>query len=154
MKKIAIILSVIMMSITILICPVSANEKDVYRITVDDYVIEFNEGEKVTIPMEYINKQRTTIVGDAGTVTIWGSGGTFYWDIQMNCLVTSFQGVVSIMDITSGLSNGANMIMSFSGSVNIYALSGHTYAGTLDGTAYFMGMAIAKTAFARTTWRA
>lgn len=94
-----------------------------------------------------------TIVGNAGTLKVWGSGHYLNWSIVMTVPVTHFIGTVSSTDITSGLSAGTSGVTGFSGKCYCARISGHTYVAHLDGVAYLGTVAVAKTGFNTVSWR-
>lgn len=48
-------------------------------------------------------------------------------------------------DHTNGQSGGRTPVFAFAGSVPTSNLRGHLYSGVLEGTAFFLGAAVAKT---------
>ena len=94
-----------------------------------------------------------TIVGNAGTLKVWGSGHYLNWSIVMTVPVTHFVGTVSSTDITSGLSAGTTAVTGFSGKCYCARISGHTYVAHLDGIAYLGTVAVAKTGFNTVSWK-
>jgi hypothetical protein len=136
--------------------------KQQYEITVGDEVITLEEGEVVEIPMTLIENDESgiqpssssqTIVGNAGTLKVWGSGHYLNWSIVMTVPVTHFVGTVSSTDITSGLSAGTTAVTGFSGKCYCARISGHTYVAHLDGIAYLGTVAVAKTGFNTVSWK-
>lgn len=130
-----------------------------YEINVGGTTVILDEGEKAEFSMELLNPNPSlyassqTVVGNAGTLTVWGSGSYFYWTIVMTVPATSFDGYVSITDLTSGLSSGSAHVTGFSGNCACRGLSGHLYSGSLSGTAFFGTIAVAKTGSNYITWR-
>lgn len=124
-----------------------------YELTVDGHMTSFAEGETVVYGMEAIDPHatpgqvspRTVYPGNAGTITVTASGGVYYFSVAMSVPATNFVGNFSISDLTSGFSGGSTLELVFSGSVPTSKLHGHRYSGTLSGTAFFMGAAVAKT---------
>lgn len=136
--------------------------KQQYEITVGDEAITLEEGEVVEIPMTLIENDESgiqpssssqTIVGNAGTLKVWGNGHYLNWSIVMTVPVTHFIGTVSSTDITSGLSAGTSGVTGFSGKCYCARISGHTYVAHLDGVAYLGTVAVAKTGFNTVSWR-
>lgn len=132
-----------------------------YEITIGSEVITLEEGEVAEFPMNLIKTDESgaqtysssqTIMGDAGTLKVWGSGHYFNWDIDMKVPVTIFLGTVDCTDLTSGLSAGSVAVTGFSGKCNCARISGHKYVAHLDGTAYMGAKAVATTGFNTVTW--
>ena len=157
-KYFALVLSLVMaLSINVTaFAQETTSTPETYQIMIGDEVVEVEEGSYVEIPMESLMPQTRassdTVVGDAGTLTVWGSGHYVYWSIVMTVPATSFVGTVSVMDISSGLSAGSPAIAGFSGSVYAARISGHQYTATLDGIAYNGTTAVARTLSNRITW--
>jgi len=132
-----------------------------YEITVGDKVVTLEEGEKVVLDMELIDSpyavlsraSSQTINGSAGRLSVWGSGKYFYWSMLMWFPATHFTGTVSLMDLTSGLSGGSPKVSGFTGSCPTRGLSGHTYSGSLSGTAWVGTQAIARPCTNYITWK-
>ena len=136
--------------------------KQQYEVTVGDEAITLKEGEVAEIPMTLITNNASgiqscassqTIVGNAGTLKVWGSGHYLKWSITMNVPVTHFVGVVSSTDINSGLRAGSSSVTGFTGKCYCARLSGHTYVAHLDGIAYLGTVAVAKTGSNTVSWR-
>ncbi|MEY9951888.1 hypothetical protein [Leifsonia sp. EB34] len=130
----------------------ATSEADAYELTVDGHVTTIAEGETVVYGMEAVNSPtlsqrspRTVYPGNAGTLTVTASAGVYYFSVAMSVPATNFVGNFSITDLTSGFSGGSTLELVFSGSVPTSKLRGHRYSGTLSGTAFFMGAAVAKT---------
>lgn len=130
-----------------------------YHLQVGDQVIILAEGEKATFPLAPVDPEtgevdtQGTWTGDWGTLTTWGGGGRFHWEIAMSRPATNFAGNARITNITSGLSAGRTAVTGFAGSARYTALSGHIYSGSIDGTAYLAGVPVATTMFNSTQWR-
>lgn len=124
-----------------------------YELTVNGETISFAEGESVTVGMESIGSEptrggallRDVYSGNAGVLTVTGSRGTFHYGIAMSIPVTTFAGVFTVTDLTNGQSGGRTPVFAFAGSVPTSNLRGHQYSGVLEGTAFFLGAAVAKT---------
>lgn len=137
-----------------------------YQITVGDTTVTLKEGQKAVFGMDTLTDSSTTngqistfassqiVTGNAGTLTVWGNGAYFYWNIAMTIPATSFMGAVTLSDVTSGLSCGTAIAIGFSGKCATRGLSGHTYSGSISGTAYFGTVAVAVTGPNRVTWKA
>ena len=132
------------------------SSSETYQIVVGDEVYEVEEGSCVEIPMVSLLPQTyassDTVVGDAGTLTIWGSGHYVYWSIIMTIPATSFAGTIRVSDVTSGMSAGTTNVYTFSGNIYAARISGHLYSATLSGTAYDGTTAVAETISNRITW--
>ncbi|MEN2739123.1 hypothetical protein ABCS02_15140 [Microbacterium sp. X-17] len=132
-----------------------------YELTVGGETITFAEGETVTVGMERIAPDesgagilsRAVFNGNAGTLTVTGSNGAFRYGIAMSIPVTTFVGVFTVTDISHGGSGGRTPVLGFSGSVPTSNLRGHTYSGVLEGTAFLLGAAAAKTMPNYTTFK-
>ena len=124
-----------------------------YELTVNGETISFAEGETVTVGMESVGSAhsstgaslRDVYSGNAGVLTVTGSGGAFRYSIAMSIPVTTFVGVFTVSDLTNGQSGGRTPVFAFAGSVPTSNLRGHQYSGVLEGTAFFLGAAVAKT---------
>lgn len=129
---------------------------EIYQIVVGDEVIEIKEGSYVEIPLMSLLPQpyasSDTVVGDAGTLKIWGSGHYVYWNIVMTIPATSFVGTISVTDTWTGMSAGSTNVYTFSGSIYAARISGHQYTASLSGVAYNGTTAVAKTISNRITW--
>lgn len=133
------------------------NAPVMYEITVGETTRLVAEGEKVSFSMESLNSITTLgseqiIEGDAGTLTVWGSGRYFYWEIDMNISATKFNGYVSGTNLTTGVSVAGSDVTGFSGSYAIASVSGNRYSASLSGTAYLGPIAVAKTGYNSVTW--
>lgn len=127
-------------------------------------VVELEEGERATFPLTSINsaelesnnndlvQPNKTFVGNVGTLDIWHSGNEIYYDIDMSIPATGFLGNLRITNNTSGFSSGLTPVTGFSGSARYNALDGHSYSASLTGTAYFLGLEVAKTTWNRYNW--
>ncbi|CAM5524564.1 hypothetical protein [Leifsonia shinshuensis] len=132
-----------------------------YELTIGGETITFAEGETVTVGMERIapdeaaagTLSRAVFSGNAGTLTVTGSNGAFRYGIAMSIPVTTFVGVFTVTDISHGGSGGRSPVVGFSGSVPTSNLRGHTYSGVLEGTAFLLGAAVAKTMPNYTTFK-
>lgn len=133
-----------------------------YKVSIGNNEISFEEGEIVNIPMTYINNKdfgkstyasSQTIVGNAGTLKVWGSGHYLYWNIVMSVPVTHFVGTVSSTDMTFGLSAGTSVVTGFSNKCYCARTSKHLYVAHLDGIAYLGTIPVAKTGSNTITWR-
>jgi hypothetical protein len=131
-----------------------------YELKVGGQVVDLHEGETVVFQMQRINSSATPAFspnavypGDGtGTITVTASAGVYHWGIEMHIPVTSFVGAFHITDLTSGLSGGATPALAFSGSAPTSKLHGHKYSGTITGTAFLLGVAVAKTFPNNTTY--
>lgn len=124
-----------------------------YELEIDGQVIVLAEGETAVFGMQRIESPtapgqvapNAVYPGNAGVLTVTGSGGSFHYSIAMSIPATSFSGVFNVTDISSGLSGGATAVSGFSGSVPTSRLRGHQYSGVLTGTAYLLGLPVATT---------
>ena|GEM_PF-1024950 len=131
-----------------------------YHLSVGGHEVTLKEGQKATFGMQAEAPAQApgqvspldVYTSDAGTLTVWGKGGRFYWDIAMSIPATNFAGAVYTTDLTSGFSGGRAGVTGFNGSVPTSNLGGHRYSGSIDGVAYFLGVAVAKTMPNYTTW--
>ena len=133
------------------------SSSETYQIVVGDEVIEVKEGSCVEIPLKSLLPQpydasSDTVVGDAGTLKIWGSGHYVYWNIIMTIPATSFVGTISVTDIWTGLSAGSTNVYTFSGNIYAARISGHQYTASLSGVAYNGTTAVAQTISNRIRW--
>lgn len=132
------------------------DSNNTYSVSIGNTVIELNEGSRVEVPMESLLIQpfgaTDTVVGNGGTLTVWGSGHYVYWTIAMTIPATSFIGTISTTDITSGFSAGTTAITGFGGSIYAASTAGHIYTAVLDGIAYNGTTAVAHTLSNRITW--
>lgn len=136
-------------------------EESTYELAIGDETITFGEGETVTVGMERITPERSAggilsravYTGNAGTLTVTGSNGTFRYGIAMSIPVTTFVGVFTVTDVSHGGSGGRTPVVAFSGSIPTSNLRGHTYSGSLEGTAFLLGAAVAKTMTNYTTFK-
>jgi hypothetical protein len=132
------------------------NAPVMYEITVGETTRLVAEGEKVSFSMESLsirtNADEEIIEGDAGTLTVWGSGKYFYWEIDMSIPATSFSGYVSGTNLTTGASVAGGDVTGFSGSYAIASVVGNRYSASLSGTAYLGPIAVAKTGYNSVTW--
>lgn len=130
-----------------------------YEINIGGTTVILDEGEKAEFSMELLNPNPSlyassqTVTGNAGTLTVWGSGSYFHWNIVMAVPATSFAGYVSITDLTSGLSSGTAPVSGFSGKCACRGLSGHLYGGSISGTAFLGTTAVATTGSNYITWK-
>lgn len=132
-----------------------------YELTIDGQTVAFAEGETVTVGMERIAPEPgpggislfTVYSGNAGTLTVTASKGVFYYGIAMSIPVTTFAGVFTVASLTNGQSGGRTPVFAFSGSIATSNLRGHTYSGVLEGTAFLLGAAVAKTMPNYTTFK-
>ncbi|HVJ50672.1 hypothetical protein [Desulfitobacterium sp.] len=125
--------------------------KATYEITIGDTTLELTEGEKAAIPLERISNSNSSGIqplqafpGDAGTLYLWADAGTLYYNISLTVTATSFAGLLSVTDLTSGFSGGNTPINKFVGSISTSNISGHTYGATMSGYAYFLGSIVAR----------
>lgn len=134
-----------------------------YKIFVGDNAITLKEGEVAEVPMTLIQNGNSdiatysssqTIVGEAGTLKVWGSGHYLYWTIVMNVPVTHFIGTVSSKDMTSNLSSGTTPVTGFSNKCYCARISGHYYVAHLNRIAYQGTVAIATTHLNTVSWKA
>lgn len=128
-----------------------------YKITIGNTTKEIKEGEHLQVPMQKINNGfhvDEVFTGDAGTLTIYASGGRVYWDIALVVPATSFVGTINTMDLTSGFSGGYTSVYTFSGSIATSNYSGHLYSASINGTAYFLTDPVAKTMPNYIVWKA
>lgn len=132
----------------------SASERIVpaeYLLELGGEVHTLHEGESVTFAMQRIPSAavpgqvtpRVVYPGDAGTLTVTGSGGSFHYSIAMSVPATSFTGAFNVTDVSHGLSGGTTLVSGFSGSVPTSRLRGHRYSGVLTGTAFLVGVPVA-----------
>ena len=130
----------------------------IYEVTIGDTTIELKEGEKAEIPLTSINNSNsdiqpeTTFPGDAGTLDLWPSAGRVYYSITMHIPASSFSGIMTVTDLTSGLSGGRTPVVSFNGSVPTSNLSGHQYSASLSGAAFFGAELVATVVPNYITW--
>jgi len=128
------------------------------RVVPAEYLLELGgethvlqEGESATfamrrVPSSAVPGQAMPMVvypGDAGTLTVTGSGGSFHYSIAMSVPATSFTGAFNVTDVSHGLSGGTTIVSGFSGSVPTSRLRGHRYSGVLTGTAFLVGVPVA-----------
>lgn len=131
-------------------------KKATYEVTIGDKTITLEEGQKAQIPLIPIDNDKDkgkgksgdvnadyTFVGDCGTLDLWASGGRVYYVIDMIWPATSFSGLMSVTDLTTGLSGGYTAVSGFSGSVATSNLSGHKYSASLSGQAFLFGVPVA-----------
>lgn len=122
-----------------------------YLLEVDGRAYTLREGETATFTLQRVASpsvpgQMTpdaVYPGDAGTLTVTGSGGSFHYSISMSIPATSFTGSFSVTDVSHGLSGGTTIVSGFSGSVPTSRLRGHRYSGALTGTAFLVGVPVA-----------
>ncbi|WHE35066.1 hypothetical protein [Microbacterium sp. BDGP8] len=122
-----------------------------YLLEVDGRAYTLREGETATFALHRVASpsapgQMTpdaVYPGDAGTLTVTGSGGSFHYSIAMSIPATSFTGSFSVTDVSHGLSGGTTIVSGFSGSVPTSRLRGHRYSGVLTGTAFLVGVPVA-----------
>jgi len=132
-----------------------------YVLNIDGHHTTLQEGQSVTYEMELINPSippgqfSTQAVYDdnGGTITVTAKGGVYHYDIAMKVPVTNFSGTFYTTDITSGLSGGGVSLNKFAGDVTTSKLRGHLYSGSLTGTAYLLGVPIAKAILNNTYYR-
>lgn len=144
-------------NITTLAAPNTSPQK--YEITVGNSAVSFNEGEKIVFGMEAVESATPltragsqTVTGNVGTLTVWGSGSYFYWDIKLTVPASSFVGFVDATDITSGFSCGLTSISGFGGKCMCVSIRGHIYRATLFGTAYLGFIKVAKAGWNSVSW--
>ncbi|MDQ1206092.1 hypothetical protein [Microbacterium sp. SORGH_AS_0862] len=133
--------------------PASTDAAAEYVLELDGEVYALAEGETAVFPLQRIESpaapgevtSRVTYPGDAGTLTVTASSGVYHYSIAMAIPATTFAGAFSIADLSSGLSGGSAPVSSFAGSVTTSKLRGHTYSGTLTGTAFLLGVPVAGT---------
>ena len=130
----AIVLS---LNLTVFAAEPESIERQTYQVEVGGEIYTVSDEAVIDIPMKSLTPSTrassNTVVGDAGTLTVRGSGHYVYWTIVMTKPATYFSGTVSATDITSGLSSGTAAISGFSGKVYAARISGHTYTATLVG---------------------
>lgn len=121
-----------------------------YEITIGDKTIELTEGEKAAISLELISDSNSKIQpqqafpGAAGTLYLWADAGTLRYNVSMNVAATSFQGLLSVTDLTSGFSGGNTPVSGFIGSIPTSNIIGHRYGASMNGVAYYLLKPIAK----------
>lgn len=117
--------------------------KATYEITIGNTTLELTEGQKAEIPLELIKNSNSGIQpqqafpGPAGTLYLWADAGRLYYNISMSITATSFAGLLSVTDLTSGFSGGYVPISDFTGSIATSNISGHKYGARMSGYAYF-----------------
>ena len=102
------------------------------------------EGEQITIPIEFtpegkawLEKQRKTVTGNAGTVTLnYVGGGVCSWQVTMFAPFSRLVVSLRATDITSGLGAGYGTYSTSSGTFKVAAISGHLFTVYLDATSY------------------
>ncbi len=164
-KKIRKFLSVALCIVTILSVHATtyaaelqpSNSPVMYEITVGNTTRLVAKGEKLTFSMDALGgikpySNEVIIEGDAGTLTVWGSGKAFHWNIEMKVLATSFNGYVSGTNLTTGKSLAGADVSGFSGSYALAYTVGNRYSAQLSGTAFFGPFAVAKTGYNSVTW--
>lgn len=133
-----------------------------YILNVDGQSVDVGEGESVSFGMvaetptpvfTTVIKPNATYTSDCGTLTVTASAGVFHWKVNMTCPATSFAGTFSISDRNSGFSGGLVPASAFSGSASTSRLHGHTYSGTLNGTAFLLGVPVAHTIANNTAYK-
>lgn len=171
MKKFLSLALSLIMALSISVPAFAASpEEDIpqsYSLSIDGEVITFEEGEKVSIPLQLTDKGKEllaeangsiqsyqSVAGDAGVLTVWGTGTRFCWYISMTIPATSFSGTISGSDLTSGFSIGYAPVSGFSGSCVVGHSTGHMYGASITGTAYLLTEPVAKTASNWIRWRA
>lgn len=130
---------------------IDTNKATTYEITIGETTLELTEGEKAAIALELISDSNSDIQpqqafpGDAGTLYLWADAGRLYYNVSLNVLATSFEGLLSVTDITSGFSGGYTPVSGFTGSIATSNISGHKYGATMvTGIAYFFKEPVAK----------
>lgn len=171
MKKFLSLALSLIMALSISVPAFAASpEEDIpqsYSLSIDGDVITFEEGEKVSIPLQLTDKGKELLAeanggiqpyesftGDAGVLTVWGEGTRFYWYIAMTIPATSFSGTVSGTDLTTGFSSGYTPVSGFSGSCAVGHSTGHQYGASITGTAYLLTEPVAETVSNWIYWRA
>ncbi|NNC14045.1 hypothetical protein HII28_19480 [Planctomonas sp. JC2975] len=129
--------------------PTSASDA-VYQLDVNGQQTTLAEGESAVYPIVAVDSPAaeglvplSTSVpypGDIGLLTVSAAKGVYHYDIAMSEPSTNFVGDFCITDLTSGFSNGCTHELIFSADIPTSKLRGHTYSGTLSGTAYFLGL--------------
>lgn len=137
-------------------------------VTIGSTTVHLDQGQKAEIPFILTTPPTTTtstssgsgtsstgstnvaspdvnFTGNAGTLSLWPENGRIYWNIVMDFPVTSFSGMLSVSDLTSGLSSGSWPVTTFSGNDPYGAKSGHQYGASLTGAAYIGPVAVAWT---------
>lgn len=107
----AIVLS---LNLTVFAAEPESIERQTYQVEVGGEIYTVSDEAVIEIPMKSLTPSTrassNTVVGDAGTLTVRGSGHYVYWTIVMTKPATYFSGTVSATDITSGLSSGTAAI--------------------------------------------
>lgn len=126
-----------------------------YVVNVGGQTVDLGEGGSATFGMVAANpgpasgsgiSPMATYFGDCGSLTVTASAGVFHWSINMTCPATTFVGAFHVTDRNNGQSGGFTPAgPGFSGSAGTSRLHGHTYAGSLDGTAFLAGIPVAYT---------
>lgn len=133
-----------------------------YVLDVDGQSVDLGEGDSASFGMVADSptpafgtgvRPNATYTSDCGTLTVTASSGVFYWKINMTCPATSFAGTFSISDRNSGFSGGLVPASAFSGSASTSRYHGHTYSGTLNGTAFLLGVPVAHTVANNTAYK-
>ncbi len=141
--------------------PVTNDADAEYVLELDGEVYALSEGETAVFGMQRIESPaapgqvtpNVTYQDDAGTLTVTASRGVYHYSIAMSILANAFQGAFHTTDLTSGYSGGSAVVSGFSGSITTSKLRGHRYTGTLTGTAFLMGIPVAKTVANKTVYR-
>lgn len=133
-----------------------------YEISVNGKTILAKENQKVVIGIESTTRtykfpiqtfaRKEVITGNVGTVTVWGSGSYFYWDIKMYVPATHFIGRVTACDLYSGFSCGTTRVSGFSGKCKCARPTRHLYRASLEGSAYLGLMIVGTVNFNSVTW--
>lgn len=129
--------------------PKADTDKAIYKITIDNTTMTLKEGQKASIPLRSIDSTtpnnglhaNAVYPGDKGTLELWAVDAHVNYKITMYIPATGFTGLMSIMNLTSGLSCGENIPVSgFSGNVYCRNLKGNVYGATLSGAATLLGV--------------
>lgn len=135
-------------------------------VTIGSTTVVLKQGQKVEIPLvpvtststnsgtsspntgsisNSVSQPNVVFPGNGGTLSLWPQNGRVYWDITVDFPATSFAGVLSVTDLTSGLSGGVTPVNSFAGNIPYSNLSGHQYGASLNGQSYFLGAPVEST---------
>ncbi|MHB1629549.1 MAG: hypothetical protein ACYCVB_14475 [Bacilli bacterium] len=132
-----------------------------YEVTIGSQTVTLKAGQKAEEPLTTVNssggsgiQSNVVFPGNKGTLSLWPQNGRVYYDVTLNVPATSFSGLMSVTDLTSGLSGGLTPVSGFSGNVPTSNLSGHTYGASLSGKAYLLGIPVASTVPNYIVWKA
>ncbi|WP_226001601.1 hypothetical protein [Paenibacillus sp. BJ-4] len=134
------------------------NQKDAkYSISVGDSDIELAKGETVEIPLTLIPKEGTVhpnvdFPGTGGILSLTAGANYVFYRITPSVPIDNFTGIMSITDLTSGLSNGNAVVSGLAGQVAYSGYKNHMYRASLDGTGTLLGIPYIRTNPNGITW--